>query len=208
MMLETTEARWFWVAENLQGLNTWFAGRSLDGARAPETRTDEYLVLPNCRTAGIKLRNRRLEVKALVADAGEHVFHDGLTGQVQRWVKWSLEDLDLTARSSLGMEPAGSRQVTKSRLLRRYAWTGKPRELSSEHSDSASSCHIELTSISLRHSPGSWVTFGIESHGKDADPIEVLIKTARHFFLKQPKVPDELLKATSLSYPEWLAARE
>jgi len=52
------------------------------------------------------------------------------------------------------------------------------------------------------------VTLGVESYSRDIDQTEVLKKTAQHFFLQQPNVPNLLTQNNSLSYPEWLAALE
>lgn len=66
--------------------------------------------------------------------------HEGVTGRVQRWVKWTLEDQAVEV--SADKETPVWLKVTKSRQLRRFSWDGEPLELSSEHSASGSSCHM------------------------------------------------------------------
>ena len=56
-------------------------------------RVDEYLLIPDCATVGVKQRQGRLEVKALVA--GPHPFSQGeVSGRVDQWVKWSFNPSD------------------------------------------------------------------------------------------------------------------
>ena len=206
MIAETTETRWFWATDNLPDLCKWFTGETLFITKNVESRTDEYLILPGCQSTGIKLRAGHLEVKILVADEGTFVFHDGVTGRVQRWIKWVFEDQ--AVRSFSGTDSKDWQSVTKSRLLRRFSMNGKLMERSSEYSSPASNCHIELTKVALPQTSKTWVTLGIESYGKNLDQTEVLKKTAQRFFLQQPQIPNELTHATSLSYPEWFALLE
>ena len=53
-------------------------------------RNDDYLLLPGCDTVGVKQRQGKLEVKALVA--GPSPFSLGaVVGRLDQWVKWSFE---------------------------------------------------------------------------------------------------------------------
>jgi len=204
MILETTETRWFWVTDNLPGLITWFAGKTLDFSEVAEVRTDEYLVLPGCRTTAIKIRQGYLDVKALVANEGTYEFRDGLTGRIQRWVKWTLEDPPVW-RSS-GPKTPEWQKVTKARLLYQCSGDGDPVRLISGHSTFNANGHIELTKVSLSSCPKIWVTLCIEIFGTETGRTDILRKTAQNFFQKCPCVPNELQHAASLSYPEWLAS--
>lgn len=206
MILETTEIRWFWIPVNLPSLTSWFSREPAAFRKAAEARTDEYLLLPNCRTTGIKLRDGYLEVKALVADAGRLVIQSGLTGQVQRWAKWTTKNHD--GRADLGKSTSDWQKVTKVRLLRQFAWNGEVVELTNGPTGLNPNCHIELTMVSLVRSPKAWVTLGIETFGEDIDQLKVLREMAQHLFRHPQQTPNELLHADSLSYPGWLTSLE
>jgi hypothetical protein len=90
--LHSVEVRWFWpghaqwevllawftrkgrlplVAETRQNVSQPDVGRLVKQERP---HTDDYLLLPNCETVGVKQRQGRLEVKALVAVASTNRF--------------------------------------------------------------------------------------------------------------------------------------
>lgn len=206
MIRETTEMRWFWATENLPALLRWFSPDPLAFSKAAQTRTDEYLLLPGCRTTGVKRREGHLEVKGLVADEGAFAIHDGLNGRVQRWIKWTRKN---PAESENFVNDSSDWQsVTKTRLLRQFLWNGQFVEWTSAHAEPHANCHIELTKVSLLQSPTTWVTLGIEVFGNEIDQVTVLRKMVQHLFHHPQQTPNELLHADSLSYPEWLTTWE
>jgi hypothetical protein len=102
---QSAEIRWFWPGHaQWEVLLAWFTreGRlpliehtdTPDSAARPfvkqeRPRTDEYLLLPNCETVGVKQREGQLEVKALV-DVPQPFAQGNVAGQIDQWVKWSL----------------------------------------------------------------------------------------------------------------------
>jgi hypothetical protein len=89
---QSDEIRWFWpVHDQSEVLLAWFTRQGRlplvaetrqyvsqpdagPFAKQERPRTDEYLLLPNCQTVGVKQREGRLEVKALVAVASTNRF--------------------------------------------------------------------------------------------------------------------------------------
>ena len=87
-MFHSAEARWF-VPEVLRDevLNWFRAGRPLD---SQEAQLHEYLLFPGCDTVGVKLREGKFEIKAVLSKPRPLSRHLTVKGRMDRWVKWSL----------------------------------------------------------------------------------------------------------------------
>jgi hypothetical protein len=122
------------------------------------SRTDEYLLLPNCETVGVKHRQGRLEVKALVA--GPRPFaQDGVAGRVDQWVKWSFKPAESIA-SALESELLLSgiwRQVEKQRYTQKCAAVAGGVTAVSPDAWPDAGCNIELTLVGLGRGRESWL---------------------------------------------------
>ncbi|MEI2689854.1 MAG: hypothetical protein V9H69_09100 [Anaerolineae bacterium] len=85
-------------------------------------RVDEYLLMPDCTTVGVKQRQGRLEVKALIA--GPHPFSQGeVSGRVDQWVKWSFDPSNEIANLLEGeLDQSGPWcRIGKKRYLQKYS---------------------------------------------------------------------------------------
>jgi len=209
MILETVEMRWFWATDDPDPVIRWFTAAEPDLVPDCESRTDRYLMLPEGRFTGIKLREGRLEVKILTAAVGTYELPGALSGSFQRWVKWSLELQQIAGLPDRFEADEIWRQVGKTRLLRQFARRdGTIVELAPGRQAGMSSvCQAELTRISIPGSTTVWLTLGFEADGTGHGPVNSLRSTVRHLFLRQ-EIPEQLRRAESLSFPEWLADLE
>jgi hypothetical protein len=129
--LISLELRWFFAADRSGALTDWFA--KLPGAEMspPDEREDIYVHQPGIDALGVKLRVKSpgnpyaLELKwrelAKPYD-GPH----GVSGQVERWLKWDWEDAEGPSPDAVQrwMKPRGPwLTVGKTRLQRKYAWS-------------------------------------------------------------------------------------
>ncbi len=169
-------------------------------------RTDEYLLLPNCETVGVKQRQGRLEVKALVA--GPRPFaQDGVAGRVDEWVKWSLKPAASIA-SALEAELHQSGvwcTVEKRRSTQKYAAVAGGVAPVSPDAWPDAGCNIELTLAGVGRERESWLTFGFEAFGPPDQVGGLLAEAVAHFFAAHGLPPLTLSQDSSLSYPAWLA---
>lgn len=169
-------------------------------------RTDEYLLLPNCETVGVKQRQGRLEVKALAA--GPRPFaQDGVAGRVDEWVKWSLKPAASIA-SALEAELHQSGvwcAVEKRRSTQKYAAVAGGVAPVSPDAWPDAGCNIELTLAGVGHEKESWLTFGFEAFGSADQVGGLLAEAVAHFFAAHGLPPLALSEDSSLSYPAWLA---
>jgi hypothetical protein len=169
-------------------------------------RTDEYLLLPNCETVGVKQRQGRLEVKALVV--GPRPFtQDGVAGRVDEWVKWSLKPYSSTT-SSLETELHQSGvwcMVEKRRYTQKYAASAGKLVAVSPDAWPDAGCNIELTLLGVGQKKESWMTFGFEAFGTPNQVAGLLAEAVAHFFTIYDLPSVELTERNSLSYPAWLA---
>jgi hypothetical protein len=187
---------------------SWFACPAASWNGDADTRTDRYLDLPDCRYAGIKLREGRFEVKALQKDVGFCVFAAGLAGQVQRWVKWTTDSL--ATAGGVGRFVPEDRWVTivKQRLLREFVIDDAGLfEVQPGGDNPPAEGHVELTRITRAESPQNWLTLGFEVSSAAGDRGALLSTLVQAFLDRQPVCPQDLLQADSRSYPDWLAAR-
>ncbi len=64
-MFRSSEARWFISGSLPDEVLRWFkAGQALD---SEGVQVQEYLVFPDCQSVGVKLREGRFEIKAILA---------------------------------------------------------------------------------------------------------------------------------------------
>jgi hypothetical protein len=211
------ETRWFFRGEVPKNIASWF-GAGESGRFEPE-RTDHYLEIPSCRTLGVKVREGRLELKALVGTAGVRNFADTVTAFRDTWVKWSPGGGSEQGLRELVNNP-GDRwiAVRKKRCLRRFALeNGEVKEMPAAAIQVVPGCHAELTAVDLVSSgeglvpseavewsrADSWWSLSLESFGDPASTLGNLDRAAEYFFQDPPPMP--LPDGCSLSYPAWLA---
>lgn len=201
--LISAEIRWF------------FEGRMEDEARhwieqepkvsLPEERVDIYFVYPNSTKCGIKLREERLEVKALSRKEKRIHFLKGLNGEIELWEKFVINKLNFRV-SSFDQKANNIVRVKKKRWRCLWKWTKG--ELSRYSSESAivEGCQLELTSIEI-DKKYFW-SLGFESFSKTDHRILILEKalhlTSQFKELIQLNKKGIFKKAIAASYPEIL----
>jgi hypothetical protein len=167
-------------------------------------RTDDYLLLPNCQTVGVKQREGRLEVKALV-DGPQPFAQGNVSGQIDQWVKWSLQpSAEIALPLTADLQQSGNwLGVTKRRYTQKVALLGGGLTAVSPDTFPATGCSIELTLVDVAAGNGRWLTFGFEAFG-ETDRPRLLHRTMTHFIATRGPPPVALTTRDSLSYPAWL----
>ena len=169
-------------------------------------RTDEYLLLPDCDTVGVKQRQGKLEVKALVA--GPRPFSlGGVVGRVDQWVKWSFDPSEAIATQfEIELDQSGPwRTVVKKRYTQKISLnSGGPVSIPPDQYPEIG-CNIELTMIDVQATLRTWLTFGFEAFGPSGRVVALLDQAVQHFFAAYGPPPVSLDGNDSLSYPAWLA---
>lgn len=133
MPFASIETRWFFDRDSARYpvLRRWFETCTpfprAANVSAPEWKgraggePDVYLLMPGCIDMGIKWREGTLQIKGRVEDLGTCRFGARHEGRVQRWIKWTCEDVPaayrslFTAGAEHGLETAA---VHKTRALR------------------------------------------------------------------------------------------
>jgi hypothetical protein len=221
--LQSAEIRWFWPGHaQWEALLAWFTrqGRlplvedtgniALNPAppafvKQERPRTDEYLLLPNCQTVGVKQREGRLEVKALVA--GPQPFAQGnVSGQIDQWVKWGLQpSAGIALPLVADLQQSGKwLSVTKRRYTQKVALEGDKLTAVSPDTFPDAGCSVELTLVDVAAGQASWLTVGFEAFG-ETDRLRLLDRATTYFFTLHGLPPLALTTRNSLSYPAWLA---
>jgi hypothetical protein len=197
----SAEVRWFFSGLPPEEVCNWL--RPASCVVAEEPRTDTYLMLPGCRVVGVKLRDRRFEIKGL-RDAPRDVdYPNGVRGRTDTWSKLTLDDPIVTrlgrVASTAGSEPIV--QVEKRRRLVRYsAARGGDMQAVAPGERPAEGCLVELTELGVegRH----WWTLGLEAFGSPERVVGILAMAAQMVFTDPP--PCRLIPADSIAYPAWL----
>jgi hypothetical protein len=220
---QSAEIRWFWPGHaQWEVLLAWFtregrlplvedAGNIAPNSVPPafvkqeRPRTDDYLLLSNCQTVGVKQREGRLEVKALV-DGPQLLAQGNVSGQIDQWVKWSLQpSAEIALPLTADLQQSGRwLSVTKRRYTQKVALVGGKLTAVSPDTFPATGCSIELTLVDVAAHNGRWLTFGFEAFG-EADRSRLLHRAMTHFFTLHGPPPLALMTRNSLSYPAWLA---
>jgi len=150
------------------------------GLTRRDRREDEYVLLPGAATVGIKLREGRIEVKALTEPpipwgAG------GLEGHLERWAKWSQP---VSVITGWGEGPGVHKiRVEKERWAR---W--------------ADGCLMEVTRLRVRDQ--EWWTVAVEQSGAGAQPGDLTSPLGELGGI--PGADAVMIAESSKSYPEWL----
>lgn len=207
MMLHSAEIRWFFPQALPAAVLGWFStGRD---PAAEGVREDDYLLFPDCDTVGVKLRQGKLEIKALLSAPRPLTLRVGqnLNGRMDQWIKWSFEDQGLKALDPALRQSGRWLRVRKERRLRKFSATGSLAEVPVDQTPLPSSgCNVELVRLEIPAHPPVWFSLGFEAFGSAAGNVETLDETLHHFFTLYGPPPDRPLTGReSLSYPAWLA---
>ena len=170
-------------------------------------RTDKYLLLPGSDAVGVKQRQGKLEIKALVTGP-RPVALGGVIGRTDQWVKWSFEPSNKQRSNDLEIEldiHAPWREVIKKRHLQKYSFdSGGPVAVSPDERPDLG-CTVELTALDIKADIRIWLTLGFEAFGPSGQVMALLDEAVRHFFALHGAPPILLDGRDSLSYPAWLA---
>lgn len=203
-MFRSAELRWFIEGAPDKAVIEWFRRSALAAEEDP--RIDSYLLLPGCASAGVKVRQGHLEVKALTSLPEPVHYDNGLSGRRASWVKWSSGIAGaplLEARKG----PETWVQVQKSRTLLLFDLrSDEPQETAPGAWLDGAGCFVELTALrSLADSADwasatDWWSLCLEAFGDDA--MESLDRMASAD--RMSPVGENLPGESSMSYPEWL----
>jgi hypothetical protein len=238
----STEVRWFFsgVLGEGQALLVWFCRPLHNYDRRPEEllvlesedpanpRIDEYLVLPGTITAGPKLRGgdkqSSFEIKALAVPPASWRTHDGISGRVDSWTKWSFKHPTLTSLVDPLRQTGRWVRIAKDRWLRKINAEGAnpafvvadAKTYKADHNDPALrrlpdwGCNVELTQIFIdndRRDPGkAWYSICLEAFGTDLMRTPATLDAcAKLVFGELGRPPGiELTERHSLGYPAWI----
>ena len=175
----------------------WFHSGRL--ASEPESRTDEYLRLPDRDDLGVKRRGGlQLDLKVRTGVEQEVILPDGFDGPIEAWTKWSF-----LLGSEETLPGAGSWvRVDKRRWSRFYAPAGGSAVTSlPAGTEVTAGCAAELVELAVGDRP-AW-GFGLEAFG-DVDRAALLAATCRAVVADTPLGGIMFPAGVAHSYPAWL----
>ena len=214
--LASHEVRWFFEGEVDQHLplKQWFETMTPfprpDGLPRPEWRgrlgdqPDIYLLIPGGTDLGIKWREGELQIKGRVAALGVQLFAGRHQGAVERWIKWSYQDLPGTWRKlftegSVRLITAPVRKTRALRKLRLDPFTGTAHEVTPDTLIDRGMA-LELTDLELNGS--RYCSLAFEAFPDDSGMHLAFDRTVSRFLDSLHDI--ELRADQSLSYPGWL----
>jgi hypothetical protein len=167
-------------------------------------RRDEYLLFPDCDTVGVKQRQGKLEVKAVVSGPRPFSLSSvAVAGRIDQWIKWSFVSR-LQKELEVELDQAGTwKEVVKHRYLQKYSFDSGQMVAVSPDDQPKTGCSAELTKIYV--AGDSWLTFGFEAFGSSGRVTAMLDEAVGHYFNVHGRPPVPLEARDSLSYPAWLA---
>jgi hypothetical protein len=204
-VLHTAEARWFIAKILPDEILEWFkAGQALESEGG---QVHEYLLLPDVSTVGVKLREGKLEIKAMASAPRPLRRVLGASGRTDQWVKWSFASEGLQTLAPELQRSGRWLKVRKERFLRRFSagGDGLVEETSRLMTFPPSGCNVELTRITVEADPRFWFSLAFEAFGPPALAVKILEIAIRSFFQEHGRAPGiRLSQRNSLSYPAWL----
>ena len=197
------EVRWFLRGKAEHAVENWIRSGGL--AQEQEPRTDRYLVLPGCTSAGIKIREGNFEIKAQTSPTECVAYTDAVAGSCNTWVKWSRTLDDFAGIAQRKHEDERWVAVRKQRTLRLFSLeSDEPVEVAYGGPWLAAGCQVEKTVIDVLPGEERWWSFSFEAFGEPGLLLRHLELTVRAVAQSAPAIT--LRKEDSMSYPEWLSA--
>lgn len=222
-LFQSAEIRWFlppsmewelaleWFMGDSYKKNDQFADNTLgeifpNNIKKEELRTDEYLIIPDCTSVGVKKRQGKLEIKAQIG-IPEKYFHESISGEINYWSKWSFQPSESNI-SIMGGDLILSGEwfkINKIRYLLKFSKLKDDLLEISPEEWPESGCQVELTQIWAEDHRQKWTSFGFEAFGGSFQNMKKNLTDSIHFFLSERKKPSLLLDSNnSMSYPEWI----
>lgn len=159
------EVRWFFQ-ETPHNIQRWFDNNKSFVEKDQTLRTDFYLGMQPHDNISYKIREGRTEIKLRLGEAASVQFPNGHKGNVERWVKWSLQLKDRTATSdSLYIAHENSFVgVSKKRVLITFE-IGPDKTIKKIDTKDlpGEGCQVEITQLALHKQ--EWISFGFEAFG-------------------------------------------
>jgi hypothetical protein len=214
-MYPTVEVRWFYEGDVPEAtLQRFRSGELPQDKGTVEERSDVYLFLRGVDGMGIKLRGTstrreivgdQLEIKRRQYEGNIVTFMPGVTGRLERWMKWVFhgESSDPLHSTIVTAEDQAWVSVGKVRYLRRYTVMGDKSVVAvplSEWPDNR--CNVELTRAIA---PGGqvWWTLGLEAFGESEDNVEDILRFSASYFFAETGL-GVFEERHSYGYPRWL----
>ncbi len=216
-MYHSSEIRWFFSDGPQPEVDQWFS--SCDTAVNEPARIDSYIVLPRCKTAGVKIRQGNIEVKAQTRSAELLDISDRVSGFQDAWVKWSRPAANPEAVFAAPSIPERWAYVEKARVVRLLSLEAKPEEIAPGSRHLQAGCQAERTGLRVFvldadvepsvhdwKNAERWWSLSLEAFGPPDEVCGLLRRAASYWFGQD--FPATLLAEDSMSYPEWLARLE
>ena len=200
-MFPTVEVRWFFKDAIYDNLNSKMLADSQNLEKQP-LRVDYYYDNTSSGSMGIKIREKRIEIKNRKHDYGITRISDHFEGKVEQWYKWGF-DISVINEDYQNIAKSNSSwiEVKKERKLCKYMISDdkKVKVLSlSEYSTNA--CNFEITDIVIEGKKCH--SIGFESYGDEGSLYENLILVVREVLLDKRLLS---FKAdNSFGYPQWI----
>lgn len=201
-MPANVEVRWFFENALPDEVGRWFARGGPASLAGP--REDHYLLFPSSLGLNVKLREGRLEVKALVRALGVRTFTAAAAGNVQLWEKRFGGDAALREFEKLRATASHLWiAVRKERTLRTFSPDGdSPTEVPAGKVFLSEGCNVELTNIQVNGS--AYWSFALEAFGEPSRAEQHLQRVAGVVLADKHRPPHPFPAADSRSYPEWI----
>jgi len=212
------EIRWFFRDGPQREVDQWFSACGTAVTEPP--RIDRYIILPRCTTAGVKIRQGNIEVKAQTESGTVSECTDRVCGYQGAWVKWSRPASNPDSFLASPNAPERWGHVEKARTLRLLSLeTDEPEEITPGSRQLRAGCQaekanlrvllldvgIEPTAQDWEHAD-RWWSLSLEAFGPPEDVGALLQRAASHWLGQG--FPATLRAEDSMSYPEWLARLE
>ncbi len=217
-MYHSGEVRWFFQGGPQSDVDRWFS--TCDATVTEPARVDSYIILPHCRTVGVKIRLGNFEVKAQTQSGSFVNYTDRVAGYQDTWVKWSRPASNPEAIFAAPVTPERWAHVQKTRKLRLLSLEAEmPEEIAPGSRHLHAGCQAEKTDLKVLvldaevepaaehwEQAARWWSLSLEAFGPPDDVGDLLRRAASHWF--EQGFPAALSAEDSLSYPAWLARLE
>jgi len=216
MPVTSYEVRWFLEGSVAQQdeVKHWFQAvdpwpkQTASAIARPEwhgtgATADVYLVIPGAGDMGIKWRDGTLQLKGRTSPGSTHVFCGRFQGRVERWIKWSYDDLSAFYRHVFAAPPRGvvTVAVRKDRALRkvRLDISGQVEEVAPETRIDRGMT-MELTDLEVNGT--TFCSLAFEAFPDDSSMPDTFILAVDACLNSLQHVT--LAASNSQSYPAWL----
>lgn len=200
-MLDSIEVRWFSKGLIPEKIIKFY---NLERINSFEIRTDLYFIIKNCDYLGVKIRNKKLEIKWRKNSTQFAPPESDIVGNIEYWTRWEWNDLNAYNDFTKFLNISNTYpviKIEKKRIQKRFNIHNKKLvEVLSPSQYLNFDCAMEITELIINRQQWWSISFDLL---KVEDEIPIFLHLIENQQLDNLGI--ELKKENSYGFPNWIS---